>query len=185
MTGKSHIATGVASAAIITDCYLLLQSAEISTVPHTIAENLKNFTLHTDIPIPIYMSICVFFYLLGLILPDIDHPGSMIGRKLYIPLEHRTWTHCWLPLFLCCIGSIWYRSLFFLGLGMFIHIVFDSFSASGVMWFYPLKTKHVCVLYHVRTASEYIVAGVWILFSLIVTGFTVQHVFHIINVVVQ
>lgn len=181
MRGGSHIATGVASAAVIADSYLLLHSQPIGSVANNISVIVSDFALNAQIPMFLHIPVCVIFYLFGLILPDIDSPYSMIGKIMYLPIPHRTWTHCWLPLLLTAIGSIWFKPLFFLGLGIFIHLFFDSFSASGVNWFYPIKTKHVCRLYHTSQPTEYIFATIFVVMSVIYSGFVLQHVYHIFD----
>jgi len=185
MTGGSHVATGVATAAVAYDTYLLMSHMPEESVFFKVAEKSVEFLTTTSWPLFVYMPICLVLFLLGLLLPDIDSPYSALGRIFYIPFKHRTWTHCWIPLFLCAIGSIWYRMLFWLGMGIFTHMFWDSFSASGVMWFYPLKTKHYCKLYHTSSPSEYVVMTIAVMISIIYTVFAFQHTYHFLHVIFQ
>lgn len=182
MTGKSHIATGIATAAIFADGYALLSHTADDSMYFHIATKISEVLIHTELPLFVYVPLCVFLYLLGVILPDIDYPYSMIGKHLYLPFGHRTWTHCWLPLTICGIAGIWCHSLWFLGLGMFVHILFDSFSASGIQWLYPAKIKYRCPLYHTSSISEYVVMIIWVMIAILFTLGTLQHIFHLVTI---
>ena len=181
MRGSSHIVTGIATAAVLADGYILLHAQPTASVANNISVIVSDFMLKTELPIFVHIPLCAILYLLGLILPDIDHPYSIIGKIFYLPVQHRTWTHCWLPLLLAGIGSIWFRPLFFLGLGMFVHMFFDSFSASGLNWFYPYKAKHVCGLYHTGQPTEYVFATIFVMIAIIGSVFTLQYVYHIFD----
>ena len=82
--------------------------------------------------------------LLGSVLPDIDTPESMIGRHVYIPIEHRTLTHAiWIPLILFGLAVLWWGSFsgfvaFGLSLGWFSHIAVDGLSTGGVAYLWPM-----------------------------------------------
>lgn len=87
---------------------------------------------------------------IGSILPDIDHPKSFIGSQvpilpkfLYSNVGHRTATHCFLfSLIVGVIASIinpWVGTG--LWVGIFSHIILDSFTPRGVAILYPITDK--------------------------------------------
>ena len=99
----------------------------------------------------------VHFFLLfcfAALLPDIDHPGSTLGRKLW-PLSllisfffgHRGFFHSlFVPLLF--LGLAWYFNFLWIGLalagGYCAHLVTDALTLSGVrpFWFGP-KVKGI------------------------------------------
>lgn len=83
-------------------------------------------------------------------LPDIDIVGSWMSKKtrpvsnfIHIFSEHRGAFHsllfCFLLSLIVFLIDPSYAILFFLG--YFLHLVLDSFNASGVYWFWPSKIK--------------------------------------------
>lgn len=89
---------------------------------------------------------------LGALIPDIDHTGSSIGRK--VPLldnlvsalfGHRAFTHSLLILFLAFFlftQTSWPGALEFgIWLGMASHMVLDMLTKQGIKLFWPLKTN--------------------------------------------
>ena len=95
-----------------------------------------------------YILICVFFSL----LPDIDHPGSLMGR-LFKPVSrfinrnygHRTITHNLASMAVVCL-IVWLigkglgteKPITFLAFGgFFSHLIFDMMTVQGVPLFYP------------------------------------------------
>ena len=83
-----------------------------------------------------------FLFLLAALLPDIDHPGSMLGKKLW-PLSsmlclffgHRGLLHSiFVPLAFLFFG--WYFGFFWIGLafagGYMSHLLADMLTLSGV-----------------------------------------------------
>ena len=82
----------------------------------------------------------------GALLPDIDSETSILGRYVYIPVEHRTITHAlWIPLGLfvlgatCYIGGFWSVTWLSISLGWLSHLVVDSWSRAGICWWWPRK----------------------------------------------
>jgi inner membrane protein len=76
--------------------------------------------------------------IIGSILPDVDHPGSMIGKNVpLLPklLRHRGFTHSILFSILISLFNVW------LGIGSLVHIVMDMMTKQGVELFYPNKAK--------------------------------------------
>ncbi|BAC24734.1 b1728 [Wigglesworthia glossinidia endosymbiont of Glossina brevipalpis] len=95
------------------------------------------------------------------LLPDMDHPGSFLGKKLNwisIPISktfgHRGFTHSLLSLFLLYViifSNIFNTNYVFpldfsysLLVGYFSHILADFFTPFGVPLFWPFKFK-ICL----------------------------------------
>lgn len=78
-------------------------------------------------------------FTLGTLLPDIDSKGSTLGRYVHLPVRHRTITHTFWIVLLLGILSLKVGLLFWLTLGYFLHIFWDSFSNAGIAWFWPLS----------------------------------------------
>ena len=128
----------------------------------------------------------LLLFLIGTLLPDIDSKKSLFGRIVHIPVKHRTWTHTiWFPV-LIFVGSIWYSPLFYLGAGYILHLFWDSLSAGGVCYFYPIsryrtygsngafvKCKHNVKLYHTGKSSEIVVVSVFLLITVVISAVTV------------
>ena len=106
-----------------------------------------------DLNFPNAMALCA-----GTLLPDIDHPGSYMGkRNKFISkvanktLGHRGGTHSLLFAVLVYAFFVWIRNLnfaqsayfvpFWILCGYLMHLSEDSFSKDGVNWLWPL-TKH-------------------------------------------
>ncbi|MDX8394067.1 MAG: metal-dependent hydrolase [Mariprofundales bacterium] len=133
MTGKSHKIIGAAS------------GFAVASILNSSLENIF---------IIIVMSI------MGSLLPDIDHAGSIISRKLswlnklISPLlSHRGLTHSGLAI----AGCLWllysYDSIVFLGIctGYISHIFMDMLTVNGVKLFYPFSIS--INLAKIRTGS--------------------------------
>ena len=90
----------------------------------------------------------IAFISAGALLPDMDHPQSIIGRifmPISIPLSrwlgHRGAFHAfWLWGIVCAMG-IFYWPLLFVGIGCFLHIIADCFTVSGVRAMTPFSQK--------------------------------------------
>lgn len=190
MTGKGHIISGI-SIAVITDNFLKLLSEKVSFVNKiNLFENYREFIYYNYCPdkfldtkteiIFLILSLLIFsvFFILGCLLPDTDHPNSILGRKFYIPIRHRTWTHTmWVVMLFMLIG-IFLKPFAALAYGYFIHLFIDSFSRGGVCFFYPIskyrdypsgahvKQKHIFKIYKPGGMSENIVNAV-----LVITAF--------------
>ncbi|QDD68188.1 metal-dependent hydrolase [Caminibacter pacificus] len=109
--------------------------------------------------------------ILGALLPDIDEPGSYIGRKIPIIsflisffVKHRGFTHTiffalipilfafLVPYCYFCYNSfynfnIFYLQifLFFIGVGCILHDIGDMLTKSCVKFFYPISNKTICI----------------------------------------
>jgi membrane-bound metal-dependent hydrolase YbcI (DUF457 family) len=187
MTGKSHLTTSTCTGLLVAGG---VTCVELSNNPPkwllTVSTAISDYVLHTSLSLFLYVPMVIALFLLGSILPDIDHPYSMIGRIIHIPVQHRTWTHtAYIPIALW-IASIPVRPLFWLGTGIFIHDLFDSVSASGLCWFYPfqkyrkygtgafVKKGHILKIYHTGKASEYVVVAVMVTITIFVLLLYVQ-----------
>ncbi|MDX8376872.1 MAG: metal-dependent hydrolase [Mariprofundales bacterium] len=133
MTGKSHKIIGAAS------------GFAVASILHFSLENIF---------------IIIIMSIIGSLLPDIDHGGSIISRKLtwlnklISPLlSHRGLTHSGLVI----AGWFWllysYDSLVFIGLctGYISHIFMDMLTINGIKLFYPFKVN--ISLAKIRTGS--------------------------------
>lgn len=188
MRGNSHLLTAAATGGVIADTlFFLLKSDSVSPTLHNIGCAIVDFIIpkeNTGMPLWLFIFVGIFLYFIGSLLPDIDTPYSMLGRIIHLPFEHRTWTHAiWWPVALC-IGGIWVRLLFWLGIGTFVHDFWDSMSASGLYWFYPAKPKenrHL-KLYHTSKPSEFIVVGIVLSIAVLYTLVILQLVYHFVNI---
>ncbi|MEJ9151418.1 metal-dependent hydrolase [Bacillus smithii] len=100
---------------------------------------------------------------LGALIPDIDHTGSLIGRK--VPLidniintvfGHRSFTHSLLFLvlaFLLFQQTSWPKDIE-LGIlmGMFSHMVLDMLTKQGVKFLWPLNIE-IGIPFGIRTGG--------------------------------
>lgn len=173
MTGKSHLLTSVGSAVVGTNILL----ATVAYAPEkisTIANKVLHFLAGTDsgLPIAVYAGISIVYFLFASVLPDIDKDTSMVSKLLHfhLKIEHHTWTHTLWALLLI-VPLIAFRPFVFLFLGYFCHLFWDSFSACGNAWLYPItkyrrygenakvKNGHKLKLYYTGQASEYVVLG--------------------------
>ena len=90
----------------------------------------------------------------GALLPDIDHPRSAIGRIFFllsIPLNkyfgHRKAIHgFFLWSIVSVLGYIFWKPVFFLGMGAISHIFIDAWNVSGVQALEPFSEK-ICVIF--------------------------------------
>lgn len=122
----------------------------------TIILVLKGESLLQFAQLPIIL-MAMISTLLGSLLPDIDHPQSLIGRRIRIVSQpiykyvgHRTLTHSFIVV--ACLGGIVNTiggkrgEILAIGIaiGMSSHIILDFFSkGGGVAFFYPLYPKKI------------------------------------------
>ena len=122
-------------------------------------------------------AVALVVVMLSSLLPDIDHPGSWLGRRLKIisvPLSniigHRGFTHSLLAVFLIvyCLLSYFYNLNYIL-LAIFIgylsHILADFLTKSGVPLLWPAKNRFFMPILAFRTGSyvEYLVTAAFAL----------------------
>ena len=126
---------------------------------------------------------------IGSLLPDIDTPYSLIGRKtrgvsdaINLAAGHRGFTH-WLvgagtaiiAAFIFCIVAdlniIWAVAF---TIGYLLHLLTDSFSKSGIDWLKPFKNKTYRfggnLSYRVGGLAERIIGSIAMLTIIIIVG---------------
>lgn len=133
MNGKQHLVSGGALLVLGMAALAGAGEAGILTGPVSAASAALR---PGDIP---EGGLCGALYFCGCLLPDIDQPGSLLGRYVSIEAEHRTWTHSIYPLIVLFALGLWQRPLLWLALGAFAHLLTDSFSKCGVAWINPFE----------------------------------------------
>ena len=129
---------------------------------------------------PVYLFVGLILLMFGSLLPDIDSKSSVLGRFLYVPVQHRTWTHSvWFVIPLLLLGII-HPVLRFIWVGCLLHILADEFSRGGVCFLYPVHTYkrydsgafvargHKVKLYHTGQKSEIICVVCFVVISFLV-----------------
>lgn len=177
MMGRSHLITGACALEHAYAVNVLIDRADFAplmTIQQTVQSYLgmdilvQNQTpVHTIIVlVPLYL----VMYFIGVLLPDIDNPDSILGRFIHVPVKHRTWLHAiYLYLIPAILGWLIHPAFSWLFFGVFIHLFWDSFSTEGNCWFYKLfsdykeypngvkiKKGHKLKLYHAGEWSEYL-----------------------------
>ncbi len=82
---------------------------------------------------------------LGSLVPDIDHPFSILGRyNVFASLmKHRGFMHTLPALALWFIPFISAPQLYlYFAWGYILHLLGDTFNKTGIMWLYPYKKKY-------------------------------------------
>lgn len=205
MRGTSHVAINMASAAVV-------NTLAIHLPIHISGEGLSRSRLIIDLftqagwlhliqpgvlTSPQLLQKLVFYGLmaLGALLPDIDHPASLLGRRVkFIShfLHHRTLTHslfgvgialvscllagglCWIGLSLAGVlvtaGNVreFVILLCVLTLGCLLHQVEDSCTVAGVSWLWPFsRARYGGRWFRTGSIQEYLlVAGVLLVVAL-------------------
>lgn len=174
MLGKNHIVVNICSVVILHES--LYQLSKFKYTPQILTTYIEQFlSLITQQHRPFwwaYVTGWVVLFIIGSCLPDTDSMNSLLGRYVYIRVEHRTWTHtAWflMPFGLFVVYDWLYLGLF---LGIFLHLFWDDLSKMGICWFYPIsnyrkyasgakvKKKHHFWLYRTGGISEYVVVTV-------------------------
>ena len=89
---------------------------------------------------------------LGSLLPDLDHPSSMLGRRIsgasILGLKHRGWMHSLvgLVIFATISAAINPKFVSAITLGYFLHLLADTLNPSGIAWFYPFSKKRIHIV---------------------------------------
>lgn len=84
---------------------------------------------------------------LGSLLPDLDHPKSILGSRFplvaALGVKHRGWMHSLLGLVVfSTLAALISPSLVpGVTLGYLLHLIADSLNPAGIAWFYPLYKK--------------------------------------------
>lgn len=104
--------------------------------------------------------------LLGSLLPDIDHPQSILGRHVLFlskPIHrnfgHRTLTHSLFFIFALVLTiSLFGFGVFAfgLGVGMLSHVILDLFwpGSSGVAFLYPFYKRRIDLMPNIHTKKK-------------------------------
>ena len=163
MCGKNHVPGGIAIAGIaVGGIQCLLKSSEVfeNQFGH-IFQNSPEFLFPNEYGLLLqiligFVSFCGF--IVGTVVPDADHPESMIGRWIYIPVGHRGILHSIWPVLLLLfigLGPAYLRPFVFFSAGYMAHLICDAFSASGVKFFWPVRVcRHRMKLYVTGETSE-------------------------------
>ena len=186
MTGKSHLVANSCSALLAYDGIKYLQHNPFSffniTSDSILTPVVSFLSAGKGFNNIVFWGLAFVLFFLGTLLPDCDNDKSLLGRFIYIPVEHRTWTHTlWvvIPIF---VMSIWWRVLFYLGAGYLLHLFWDSLSSCGVAYMYPItkyksygkakvKKGHIFKLYKTGKASEYVVLAFLVILTIVVATY--------------
>lgn len=147
MVGKNHLIAATSSlitaGSIFAYCDSHISNEKIANVVSSVIPKIKDYLFDIPkLPIVLIVILSLLFFYVGTLMPDIDNENSMIGRFIHIPVEHRTITHTLWVVIPFVIAGIWFRPLLWFAFGYFVHLFWDSFSACGVCWLYPI-TKYV------------------------------------------
>lgn len=172
MTGKDHLITGTA---VLSSCmaYAGIRISRMTAAGNALTAEYVWYPtgVRSDglFLVCLYSIALIAMFWLGILLPDCDSRGSIIGKVFYLPVKHRTWTHTlWVVFLLMFAGSklIWLKPLAF---GYFLHLLADSVSSAGICWFYPIDRYitypngafvakgHKLKFYHTGSVSETVV----------------------------
>lgn len=142
---KGHLRGGMVTALIL----IIFLAPTLS-----ISRNLFNIIL---------LSISILF---GSLLPDIDHPYSLLGRHvpfiskpLYRHFGHRSLTHslCFIFALVLIISLFGFEIFAFgLGVGMLSHVLLDLFwpGSSGVAFLYPFYKRRIDLMPNIHTNKK-------------------------------
>ncbi len=130
VNGKQHLVSGAALCAL--GAAGLASTGSISALAPARAFILEAAT-PVNLPEGLMCGLCYFG---GCLLPDIDQPGSLMGRYVHVEAEHRTWTHSIYPLLALFIMGAAQRPFLWAAFGALAHLLMDSFSKCGVCWFH-------------------------------------------------
>lgn len=157
MTYKTHIIGGIALASIV----------HMTTLQMTQIEMIGYYG-------------CT---LVGSLLPDIDHPRSIISQYtlglhyLFSKCKHRGITHTLLAGVILEVAMIvlfgTYPSIIGLGIGYLSHLLLDGLNPRGIPFFYPISKKNYRLL-KIRTDSngEYVILGM----LFVLTSYCIYHI---------
>lgn len=175
MLGRDHIIANTASLTMVGTGIVAL-SEQSSDTPFGALAPFAQSTIATlstlgDVPQAVVVGMCLAFFAVGTLLPDIDSEKSLLGRHIHLPVGHRTWTHSIWPCIVLAIGGFAFMPLWWALMGYAGHLFWDSLSRGGVCWFYPfsqyitygsgakVKRRHALKLYAVGGLSEYVLVG--------------------------
>ena len=173
MKGVNHIITNIATAVII-DTGLRAVSYSIEypfyaelckavNQPFCVTCQQSSGQLFVGI---VVVLVNIFMFIFGTLLPDCDMEKSIMGRMLYVPVQHRTWTHTFWCVMIFTVMGFAASCFLWLAYGYTLHIFYDSLSKGGICWFYPIskynkktsgaqvKKNHKIYLYRTGKTSE-------------------------------
>jgi hypothetical protein len=191
MMGRNHvIVCGAEAASAVAVCCTGAASgvSDFRSLPVSILNYFYPESLCADFSMgvlnwwPFYLLCSLLLLILGSLLPDIDSEKSVLGRFLYLPVQHRTWTHSiWFVIPFILLGFV-HPVFRFLWIGVLSHILADEFSRGGVCFMYPVHTYkrygsgafiargHKIKLYHTGERSETVCVVVCVLCALVLCG---------------
>lgn len=191
MLGKSHVIANVCSLVMVTTAVQAISKLGGNEFFDTVAAPAARYVMDVmstmgPVSKPIVVCVGLVCFLLGTLLPDIDSEGSLIGRHLHLPIEHRTWTHTiWVVAAFFAMGFVC-SPFWWLALGYFLHLFWDALSVGGVCWCYPfsdyrsygngarVKRNHKVRIYRVGKASEYVLLTLLVMAALLTLVMAVQ-----------
>ena len=175
MTSPQHIVAGASLATFTGALYYNITNNCTNLSVITTARNIRFFLVPVQQDL---ITLFLLFFVLGTLLPDCDTKRSWIGRFFYLPVRHRTLTHTiWFNLIFSFMGMIW-QPLMGIALGVFTHLLCDSFSRQGICWLYPLdrykyfghgrkvKDSHFFFLYN-SVLAGWLVCGIMVLLTVV------------------
>lgn len=142
-------------------------------------------------------TICLFtlVILFGTLCTDCDNKNSIMGKLIYIPVEHRTWLHAiWIPA-LCFFAGLVFKPAMWFALGWFLHEFMDSFSKAGNAYLYPIvgynnygeakvkKGVHNFKLYYAGKQSETVFVVCVVVICLLLSILFIRSPYHYIDIV--
>lgn len=152
MSGKGHIASStiiVADAVFFRTCLEKIEAPAFPLLGYIDRFNI--LLIFQDRPYFVrylMLSIGLFLFYIGSLLPDIDNPDSLISKMLHLNIRivHRGFFH-----------SVWFASLFlipgifvryavpfsYMGLGILVHYIVDRPSPAGWVPLYPLGNYRI------------------------------------------
>lgn len=179
MMGRNHLLSHTATAAIATNTafYFGQYQGRFADIIQPLGQKpLAWFaSAVTDMPYGLGYGLAAVLFMVGSLLPDVDSPNSMLGRKFHLPIGHRTWTHSvwfFVPL---VVASIFLPILSYLTVGYGLHLFMDAFSRCGVAFFYPfskyltypsgamVKKNHHLKLYRTKHWTELLTVAVLVI----------------------
>lgn len=190
MIGKNHVITTITTGVLVVSVVGYISKLDYIINNVDIADRFVNILYpgyidRSNLYISaLWAGILVLSLGIGTLVPDIDNRNSLLGRYVYLPLKHRTWTHCFVPLLLLlpvCFASPLGLCFYF---GYLLHLLEDSFSAGGICWFYPFQrfreyasgafvaNGHKLKAYHTGKSSETAFVILIVVIELMIIWFT-------------
>lgn len=162
MTGRTHLFLGLAAG------FAVASTVPPSVQPHEIIAKVG----------------CVFLAVVAALLPDIDHPRSIIsgylpgiGAVVRMGASHRTWTHSVLFAAALCLvayagaGAVFPQPAIAVAAGVLSHLAADMLTPQGVPLLLPVSRRAFRLLpYPVLWASAFFLEALALVVSVAVIG---------------